>query len=52
MEKIHENRHVMYKHSCFHVFSPFSAYFSPVDIVVEKGLLSGSCSDHYSIYFC
>ena len=27
------------KHACFHVFSPFSAYFSPHDIVVEKGLL-------------
>ena len=26
--------------SCFHVFSPFSAYFSPHDIIAEKGLLS------------
>ena len=27
------------KHACFHVFSPFSAYFSPHDIIAEKGLL-------------
>ena len=44
MEKIHENMHVLYmkvrKHECFYVFSPFSAYFSPHYIVVEKGLLS------------
>ena len=26
------------KHACFHVFSPFSAYFLPHYIVVEKGL--------------
>ena len=26
------------KHACFHVFSPFSAYFSPHDIIAEKGL--------------
>ena len=25
------------KHACFHVFYPFSAYFSPHDIIVEKG---------------
>ena len=44
MEKIHENMHVLYmkhenmhvlymkarKHECFYVFSPFSAYFSPL----------------------
>ena len=28
------------KHACFHVFSPFSAYFFPHDIIAEKGLLS------------
>ena len=28
-------------HARFHVFSPFSAYFSPHYIVVEKGLLCG-----------
>ena len=28
----------------FLLFSPFSAYFSPHDIVVEKGLLSMTCS--------
>ena len=43
MEKIHENMHVLYmkacKHECFYVFSPFSAYFFPHYIVVEKGLL-------------
>ena len=27
------------KHTCFHVFSPFSAYFFPHDIIAEKGLL-------------
>ena len=27
------------KHACFHVFSPFSAYFFPHDIIAEKGLL-------------
>ena len=26
---------------CFYVFSPFSAYFSPNDIIAEKGLLGG-----------
>ena len=44
MDKIHENTHVLYmkawKHACFYVFSPFSAYFSPHYIVVEKGLLN------------
>ena len=55
MEKIHDNVHVLYmKHTrsihesmktcmfyaCFHVFSPFSAYFSPHDVVVEKGLFT------------
>ena len=28
----------MEKIACFHVFSPFSAYFSPHYIIVEKGL--------------
>ena len=36
--------HVLYmkawKHECFYVFSPFSAYFFPHYIVVEKGLLA------------
>ena len=44
------------KHACFHVFSPFSAYFFPHDIIVEKGLLSvntgffcleGGCEDFF-----
>ena len=48
MEKIHKNIRVfmfacfhafIYK-TCFHVFFPFSAYFSPHDIIAEKGLLS------------
>ena len=43
MEKIHKNIRVFIlsciKHACFHVFSPFSAYFSPHDIIAEKGLL-------------
>ena len=43
MEKIHKNSRVFMlsciKHACFHVFSPFSAYFSPHDIIVEKGPL-------------
>ena len=43
MEKIHKNIHVFMlsciKHACFLVFSPFSAYFSPHDIIAEKGLL-------------
>ena len=43
MEKIHKNIRVFMlsciKHACFHVFSPFSAYFSPHDIIAEKGLL-------------
>ena len=43
MEKIHKNIRVFMlsciKHACFHVFSPFSAYFFPHYIVVEKGLL-------------
>ena len=42
MEKIHKNIRVFMlsciKHACFHVFSPFSAYFSPHDIIAEKGL--------------
>ena len=46
MEKIHKNIHVFMlsciKQACFHVFSPFSAYFSPHDIIVEKGPLSAS----------
>ena len=25
------------KHACFHIFFPFSAYFSPHDIIAEKG---------------
>ena len=37
MEKIHESMHV-FMFSCFHVFPPFSAYFSPHDIIAEKGL--------------
>ena len=51
MEKIHENRYVMYKHACFHIFFHLVPTF-PHDIVVEKGLLSGSYSDHNDIYFC
>ena len=43
MEKIHKNIRVFMlsciKHACFHVFSPFSAYFSSHDIIEEKGLL-------------
>ena len=42
MEKIHKTFVFMLsciKHACFHVFSPFSAYFSPHDIIAEKGLL-------------
>ena len=43
MEKIHKNIRVFMlsciKHACFHVFSPFSAYFFPHDIIAEKGLL-------------
>ena len=43
MEKIHKNIRVFMlsciKHACFHVFSPFSAYFSPHDIIAEMGLL-------------
>ena len=42
MEKIHKNIRVFMlsciKHACFHIFSPFSAYFSPHDIIAEKGL--------------
>ena len=42
MEKIHKNIRVFMlsciKHACFHVFSPFSAYFPPHDIIAEKGL--------------
>ena len=32
------------KHACFHVFSPFSAYFFPHDIIAEKGLLQVFCA--------
>ena len=43
MEKIHKNIRVFMlsciKHACFQAFSPFSAYFSPHDIIAEKGLL-------------
>ena len=43
MEKIHKNICVFMlsciKHACFRVFSPFSAYFFPHDIIAEKGLL-------------
>ena len=43
MEKIHKNIRVFMlsciKHACFRVVSPFSAYFSPHDIIAEKGLL-------------
>ena len=46
MEKIHENMHVFMlsciKHACCHVFSPFSAYFTPHDMIAEKGPLSAS----------
>ena len=42
MEKIHKSIRVFMlsciKHACFHVFSPFSAYFFPHDIIAEKGL--------------
>ena len=48
MEKIHKNSRVFMlsciKHACFHVFSPFSAYFFPPDIIAEKGLLQVSGS--------
>ena len=48
MEKIHKNISVFMlsciKHACFHVFSPFSAYFSPHDIIAENGLLHLDCS--------
>ena len=37
----------MYK-TRFHVFSPFSAYFSPHDIIVEKGLLPVNNIPYYS----
>ena len=48
MEKIHENMHVLcMKHECFYVFSPFSAYFSPKYIVVEKGLLQLELAKSY-----
>ena len=44
MEKIHKNIRVFMlsciKYACFHVFSPFSAYFFPHDIIAEKGLLT------------
>ena len=44
MEKIHKNIRVFMlsctKHACFHVFSPFSAYFFSHDIIAEKGLLA------------
>ena len=33
------------KHACFQVFSPFSAYFSPHYIIVEKGLLHVAISN-------
>ena len=36
MEKI--NKNIMLsciKHACFHVFSPFSAYFFPHDIIAD-----------------
>ena len=43
MEKMHKNISVFMlsciKHACFHVFSPFSAYFFPHDIIAEKGPL-------------
>ena len=48
MEKIHNNMHVFMlsciKHACLHVhvFSPFSAYFSPHDIIAEKGPLQST----------
>ena len=40
MEKIHKNNiHVFMlsciKHACFHVFSPFGAYFFPHDIIAS-----------------
>ena len=46
------------KHACFHVFSPFSAYFSPHDIIAEKGPLgmrlvkhSNKASPHRNVPF-
>ena len=40
--------------SCINL--PVSMYFLHLvpafDIIVEKGLLSGSCSNHYDIHFC
>ena len=45
MEKIHENHvfmYFMYKTCMFYVFSPFSAYFSPHNIIAEKGPLKAA----------
>ena len=40
MEKIHKNIHVFMLSCIKHaLFSPFSAYFSPHDIIAEMGLL-------------
>ena len=40
MEKIHENMCFIHENmNVFMYFSPFSAYFSPHYIIVEKGLL-------------
>ena len=59
MEKIHKNIRVFMlsciKHACFHVFSPFSAYFFPHDIIVEKGhgrdSKIGECQPIYQVVF-
>ena len=40
------------KHACFHVFSPFSAYFSPHDIIAENGLLHLDCSTEFKTCLC
>ena len=37
------------KHARFHVFSPFSAYFSPHDIIAENGLFSPQDKHSYTI---
>ena len=43
MEKIHKNIRVFMLSCIKHArFSPFSAYFFPLDIIAEKGLLAGT----------
>ena len=55
MEKIHKNIRVFMlsciKHACFHVFSPFSAYFFPHDIIAEKGLLAFYIPLYNSLFY-